>query len=453
MNEGRLLFTLDYEQFMKNWGENILSFLQNEFDRSNISLSRSLLFYTKNGDSSWSLADFENKKTYDISKENETTIEISERSNPIIGTIFPSLRDGIGTHTGIIDALKLLNFNLHHLENLKRSDLLARKLSFESVYPDVEVAYGMLYEILNVPRTELISLPSKDVQQLKDNVIQSYEMTEKIMNFGRGDKDENIREQHDILLREIQRFCDRAKNSLLHIVAYLSSRTNEEFKNQVKATLTAEREKLNTTIDSITDRIQKIEETAHQNEKKRQAEHDEIILQLKNQLVSQQLEKYKIIFQKQAKKHEKMAWIWLGATVALAAVFGLIFWRLLTDLGSAVSSISQLSTVLSNLFVRGFYISLVFLFLNRTNKNYAAEKHLEVINTHRQNALETFEAFAESAGSTDTREQVLLSATKTIFDTNLTGYLSAKASSSDSSGPIQHFIKETLPSKSSSKNV
>ena len=142
-----------------------------------------------------------------------------------------------------------------------------------------------------------------------------------------------------------------------------------------------------------------------------------------------------------------MSWIWLVGTGVLAVGFAIIFWELLTDIGSAANQVNQLSTILSNLFVRGFYISLIFLLLNRTIKNYAAEKHLEVINTHRQNALETFEAFADAAGAGDTREQVLLAATQTIFDTNQSGYLSAKISSSDSKSPIHHFFKEVnLPS-------
>ena len=44
MAEGQILFRLGYEQFMGNWGQNILSFLQEEFDTRNNPLSRSLLF-------------------------------------------------------------------------------------------------------------------------------------------------------------------------------------------------------------------------------------------------------------------------------------------------------------------------------------------------------------------------------------------------------------------------
>ena len=42
--------------------------------------------------------------------------------------------------------------------------------------------------------------------------------------------------------------------------------------------------------------------------------------------------------------------------------------------------------------------------------------------------------------------------TKAIFDANQSGYLSAKASSSNSASPVLHFIKEAMPSKSSSNS-
>ena len=125
----------------------------------------------------------------------------------------------------------------------------------------------------------------------------------------------------------------------------------------------------------------------------------------------------------------------------------------MTDIGSLANQENQSSIILSNLFAKGFYLSLIFLFLNRTIKNFAAEKHLEVTNTHRQNALETFDTFVAAAeGNRDTRDQVLLAATKAIFDANQSGYLSTKTSSSDSASPVQQIIKEVIPTKSSDKS-
>ena len=78
---------------------------------------------------------------------------------------------------------------------------------------------------------------------------------------------------------------------------------------------------------------------------------------------------------------------------------------------------------------------------------------MEVINTHRQNALETVDPFLEATKENrETRDQILLAATKTIYDANQSGYLSTKISGSDTANPVQQIIKEVIPSKSSDKS-
>ncbi len=465
MAEGQFLFDLDYTEFYEAWSQKDISKLQQKFDTSPVNLSQSLLISEENEGPYWLLADFENEKSYNIRKENETTVEISEgvdmekRSDFLgdAGTIVPRLKSGIGTHIGIIDALKRLNFNIDNLENLKRSNLSNEKLSFESVYPELEVAYKMLDEILASPRDVLVSLSSRDVQQLRHHVLQSYKMTGKIVDFGIGERDKNIRNQHGNLSQEIREFCEGVKNSLLQVTAYLSSRRVEQLEDTVKTTLTSAKEKFNKAIGEEVDKLQKIGEGINeqqtevlQKSEEKLKEIEQTHLKWQNQLTEEPISKYKMLFENQAKKHGRMAWVWLIVTGGLSLLFMYIFGKLLVDIGSTVNQVNQLSTILSNLFSKGFYLSLIFLILNRVIKNYAAEKHLEVINTHRQNALETFDTFVAAAeGNRDTRDQVLLAATKTIFEANQSGYLSAKSSGSDSASPVQQIIKEVIPSKSS----
>ena len=464
MAEGQFLFNMDYEQFTEILNQqNNLFKLREKFDTSNVPLSRSLLISQETEDHYWLLADFENQKTYDIKAENSTTVEISEgvdlaEHTDILndaGTIVPRLQGGIGTHNGIIDALKRLSFTMVDLENLKRTDLSARKLSFESVYLDLEVAYEMLQEILAAPRTALITLPSECVQQLRNRILEFYEMTRKIVDFGVGGN-ENIRERHGEVSQEIYQFCENVKWSLHQVASYLSSRRVDQLVRQVNITLTDAAKKFNTE----TEKLQKLGEDANQqvaeiiqNATETQQKLEETNLKYQNQLTEKPISQYKSIFETQAKNHGTMAWVWLTVSGLLAVGFGAIFWELLTDIGSLANQESQLSMILSNLFAKGFYLSLIFLFLNRTIKNFAAEKHLEVTNTHRQNALETFDTFVAAAeGNRDTRDQVLLAATKAIFDPNQSGYLSTKTRSSDSASPVQQIIKEVLPSKPSDKS-
>ena len=465
MAEGQFLFNMDYEQFTEILNQqNNLFKLREKFDTSNVPLSRSLLISQETEDRYWLLADFENQKTYDIKAENSTMVEVSEgvdlaKRTDILsdaGKIIPRLQEGMGTHSGIIDALKRLNFNTVHLENLKRADLSARKLSFESVYPDLEVAYEMLQEILAASRAVLITLPSECVQQLKNYVLQSYEVTRKIMDFGVVEN-ENIRVLHGEILQEIHQFCEDAKWALHQASSYLSSRRVDQLVRQVNTTLTDAEEKFNTAINTETEKLQKLGEDANQqvaeiikNATETQQKLEETNLKYQNQLTEKPISQYKSIFETQAKNHQENARFWMIMAVVATAAFGGVFILLSVILGSGGT---QLTGILQNIFTKGFVLSPIYVWLNRSIKNYTAQKHLEIINTHRQNALETFDTFVAAAeGSRETRDEVLKTATRAIFDANQTGYLAAKASGTDNTSPVQQIIREVIPVKSSGKD-
>ena len=137
----------------------------------------------------------------------------------------------------------------------------------------------------------------------------------------------------------------------------------------------------------------------------------------------------------------------MGMAIVATAAFGGVFILLSKVLGSGGT---ELTGILQNLFTKGFVLSPIYVWLNRSIKNHTAQKHLEIINVHRQNALETFDTFVAAAeGNRETRDAVLLAATKAIFDANQSGYLSVKTSSSDNTSPVQQIIKEVIPTKSS----
>lgn len=317
----------------------------------------------------------------------------------------------------------------------------------------------MFCEILTSPRESLIDLSRGNLQQVMEYLRQFYEQAEQIDNF--EIKGENPSQTYGDRLQTIAQFCDGTKEFLRQHIAYLNSKKVEQLENQVETTLASVEERYNTTINEETEKLQKLGEEAHQKEQERQENFDQIYIQLQNQLTEKPISQYKAIFDEQAKKHGRTAWAWVAISGLLAVGFGVLFWELLMDIGTLANQENQSSAnqenqwfmILANLFAKGFFLSLIFLFLNRTIKNFAAEKHLEVINTHRQNALETFDTFVAAAeGNRETRDAVLLAATKAIFDANQSGYLSAKISGSDSANPVQQIIKEVLPSKSSDKS-
>ena len=456
MAEGQILFSLDAERFqialnlLISRRPNCFN-LQHVFKTKGVSLSQSLLTWGE-GSGTWLLADFENQKTYDIERINGTggnqTVEVSERPSEVeqpvtltdTETILSRLQSAQGTGQGFIDFLKRLNLDELDLERSKRSNLSEAGFSFEFVHPDLSIVHSMLREILSPSGKWAPNFQRTVAQNVVSHLQQFYEEIQKIEDFEISG--ENPRETHENLLQEIANFCDSVKASLAPIVAYLSSGKVGQ--------LTAEADDTVAKLKSETNRAEEINNEAEKKQAAMQQEFDRLKLELQNQLAEKPISQYKAIFADQAKEYHKEAQNWLWISIGTTAVFFGAFYLLPTLLESGGPGWTG---ILQNLFAKGFLLSPIYLWLNRSIKNYTAQKHLEVINTHRQNALETFDTFVAAAGDNrETRDAVLLSATEAIFDANQTGYLSAKGSGSDSRSPVQQVIREIIPDKPSPKN-
>lgn len=466
MQEIHTLFTLNQQRFRDILSEGNWFKLQHEFKIKKKSISQSLLIWEEESGKTWLLADFENQKTYHIENgqdaesnpitdaEDNRILQVSESADqdeqPMTlkdtETILSWLqrdpqtgREPKGTHRGFIDLLMKLDLDEIDLEELKRSNLSGSGLSFESVHPDLLGVHEMFREILTSPRGDLVNSAHAEVQNVRKYLPRFYEIAQKIRDFDINV--ENPSETHANLLQEISNFCSSVKGRLSQSISYLKSKQVEQFKSQINATV-VDAEK---NFSAETNRLKEINEAAEAKEADRQKEFNRLKLELENQLAKKSISSYEKIFADQGEKHQKGARIWLITIGALILGFGLIFWWLLRDLGPAGS---QLPVILQNLFTKGFFLSLIYLLLHRFIKNYTAEKHLEIVNRHRQNALATFEAFTEAAGENrETRDAVLLAATEAIFDANQSGYLSVKTGRSDSAGPIQQVVRAVTPGK------
>ena len=458
MAEGEMRFSLDIENFRGTLGRDNLFNLHHEFKIKKAPLSQSLLVWREESGNTWLLADFENKKIYDIDEVDGTagnrTVIVQEQSSDVEQPFTLTDPEAIlsrlqsvyqGTDQGFIDFLKRINLDELDLEGLKRSDLSGAGFGFESVHQDLLIIHSMLREILAPSHEWVLNFPrgvARDV--VRQHLQQFYENVREIEDFAISD--ENPKQTHDQLLQNISNFCNSAKEPLRHIIAYLSSREVGQLATEVETTVATAADRLETETNRAKENNNEIE----QQREEMQQELSQLRLERQTQQAKESVADYKEIFEKQAKEYRKGArnWLWI-AIGATAAFFGAFYW-LPTLLESRAPGWTG---ILQNLFAKGFLLSPIYLWLNRSIKNYTAQKHLEVINTHRQKALETFDRFVESAeGNRETRDAVLLSATDAIFDANQTGYLSTKGSGADSKSPVQQVIREIIPDKSSPKS-
>ena len=348
MAERNMLFTWDLQSFNENLNQsNDLLPLHHEFVNRNFPLSRSLLMWEKDS-GNWSLVDFVDKKVYHF-EINDNKVEVSQEVGGLgLMETSPanllSLHRVYGTHEGFIDWLLIVfnqvTFDRSGIDNLKRTDLSGKRLSFETVHPDLLAVYEMLQEILTAPREWLIGLSKDNVQQVKNNLQQLLDRFLEIQSFD----SQTSREQYKRVLQEILVFCDDAKQLLGPIVAYLKSKRAEQLETQVNAnvanTVTDAVEKLN----AETDRLQKQSDQVEQ-----------LKNQMENLLAEESVSKHEKIFEEQANKHKQVAFWWLLSTVGLIIGFGFIFYWLFNALKLGGT---ELVGVLQNIFTKGFFLSL-----------------------------------------------------------------------------------------------
>ena len=449
--EREILFSLNYNRFQRILDERNWFKLQQEFKNQ---LSESFLIWRdveEGGSERWLLVDLRRHSTYSINRHDEEGELITDEDGIQLVHVseFPNLEEQLkttsaicnrlqtdtqtryqpqGTREGFILLLMKLNVGSFYLEGLKRSNLSGSGFDFESVYSDLSVVHGMFHEILTSAHEDLINLSDAEVETLRTYLPQFYEKAQKIENFDiSGD---NPRDRHADFLKEIYDFCSKAKSVLTPTTTYLRSKQIDTSKAKFD--------------DFFVDAVNKWKEIDDGSEAKLQ-KLDDLILKQENQLAEISIADYVKIFEDQAKVHQEGTKNWFWGTVWLAVGFIFLFfglWFLIKPAGD------QLAAVLQNFIIKGFLLSVFYMLLNRSIKNYTAEKHLEIVNRHRKNALATFEAFADAAGENrDTRDHVLMAATNAIFDTNQTGYLSVKTSGSDSVSPIQRMVRAIVPDK------
>lgn len=442
MAQRELLFSWELESFKEIAEEDNLLRLHREFEMRQHPLSESLLIWESRGAAgSWVLADFKSEKIYNIDRANNQEMEVSEAGWDLDDLQSRFKDESYGTHEGFIDWLKLFGLVESNLENLKRTDLSSRKRDVEIAHPPLLAAYKLLREILISPREWLIGLSKDDVQQIRKYLAGWYEIGGKI-----GDINEYTDGQrYTDILQEIFRFSNEVRQHLGQVAVYLQSKRSEQLEAQVSTTVDEVLENLKETADEL----KKHSEEAEQNEAVREKEFAELKSKMQDELAKETVSRHKAIFAKQAEKHQQASQIWLFATGGLVVAFGVIFYWLFSVLKLDGT---EWIGVLQNVFTKGFLLTLIYLVLNRSIKNYTAHKHLEVINRHRQNALDTFDDFVESAGENqETRDAVLLAATNAIFDANQSGYLPTKTKGTDNANPIQQVVRAVLPGSSSTK--
>jgi hypothetical protein len=158
------------------------------------------------------------------------------------------------------------------------------------------------------------------------------------------------------------------------------------------------------------------------------------------------LSSYATYFDGEARSHKHAAWGWLSATSALfAATVGLAYW-FWSQFEHTLGQIPPLSTAQSVqlTIAKVAILSTIFTVAVASGRVYRSHRHNYVINQHRRNALRTFQAFVNAPeADAQTKNAVLLEATRCIFSQQPTGYIASEQENSPSQ--ILEIVRQLNP--------
>ncbi len=150
-------------------------------------------------------------------------------------------------------------------------------------------------------------------------------------------------------------------------------------------------------------------------------------------------------FKTEADSNRTASWVWL---IALTLVGGFTAWYSLGELTAAVEDLpkdASVGHVVQFTVVRLIVVSLLMFAIGFCSRNYSASRHNFVVNKHRANALQSFLTFEGAAEKPETKDAVLLEATRSIFSPQSSGYAKGM-SEPQAGGPVIEILQRAARS-------
>lgn len=300
---------------------------------------------------------------------------------------------------------KLSSFSV---DSLQRKEELGRELNFSE---GADLFEKVLNFLKFIEAEKLPLLPEKQLKALSEQInhmVNQFEQIQKFSVIGLN----NPKQQRDQLITTIARAFGDLFEASQPVVSFfnIESKVNnrKDSSNAVKKSIEELKKEKEEMLKSGNSMLTQINELLESSRKAAGAIG-----------VSQ----YSKVFAEESVYFEKSAEKWLrrvfSVLVLLVLSGGGFLWI-------GMNEVVQTNTLmLINVTVaKVLLVTALFYSLNLCIKNYKAHKHNALLNRHRQNALNTFETFAKAAGDdSQTKNAVLLEATRTIFSNQPTGYM------------------------------
>lgn len=167
--------------------------------------------------------------------------------------------------------------------------------------------------------------------------------------------------------------------------------------------------------------------------KRHSSESKTILNELKKKTSNQTVSDYAIVFEETAGKYKTLSENWFKSGIILSIIFVILvlivsFCKILsTEILAENGDFIRYN--LSNLFTKILIVAVLIFLMSFSFKQYSINKHLQTLNTHRQNALNSYQLFTKSIVGEDENSQnaLMIQVAKAIYEnTQSTGFLNEK---------------------------
>lgn len=301
----------------------------------------------------------------------------------------------------------------------------------EEIQSNNERTYRLAQQLINLPIERLLEKTIDDISEKVRQVVGSYEQFDQSKIKTASDID-SIKANY---IKSIQATTDSFFEASALWIPYLAY-CHGDFEQKPRILLSSSMHKTKE-ADERMDKMLSDAET-------KMDKINKIIVKAREASAAAGAAVFTEDFKNVAGKMEKSAKIWLGTTIGVAFVtVWVAFWMWNKTEGGL-----DHGQIFQQIGTKMFILAVLLTGTIWCGRNYRALKHLAIINNHRANSIRTLQAFSSAAAQTQTKDAVLLEATRAVFGNVPTGFIGQ--TSGDSDLKVIEVARNILP-KSDSK--
>lgn len=302
---------------------------------------------------------------------------------------------------------------------------LGSELSFEKGITMIE-NYRDLFK--NFALIDFDKIPIQQVDEISSHASYAKSIFDLIKGFSLQAYPNSPVSTRDQFLNTLQDYYSNALSQTGYLIDYFKPKQSVENYEEEARTSLAEVRELRSELLTIKENVNK--------------ELNEILDTARQTVSEIGVASHAIHFKNEADENLRESKNWLTALIMMVIIT--VGWGILCFFIHPESKES--SDVLQFTIAKLIVISGLYFALSMITKNYKAHRHNYIVNKHKQNSLNSFEAFVKGAGEDiQTKNAVLISATQSIFSAQPSGYSSQEAETEPSK--IIEILKTTNTGK------